>query len=576
MHGQRLIALNWVVLTAFQLASAAPPDWENEAVLHRNRLPARASFVPFASVEQAKAGVSEASPRFFSLNGSWRFHWSRRNEEHPANFFETSFDDSHWNEIPVPSNWELHGYGTPIYVSAGYPFRIDPPRVTSEPPADYTSHSQRSPIGAYRREFTLPQDWTGQRVFLHFAGVDSAVEVWLNGKSIGYSQGSGTPAEFEITDELLPGSNQLSVKVYRWCDGSYLEDQDMWRLSGIYRDVSLHCAPKVRIRDFAIRTDLDESYQNATLSIDPEIEVADKADLKGWKISAQLFNQDGQHILDGLLEADVARIVNQDFKAAILNERTPQRGLPKFGWLEAEVQNPLKWTAETLNLYRLVLSLHDPQGTVTEAVGCEVGFREIEIRQGRLLVNGQPVRLRGVNRHEHDPATGHAISFENMVRDIKLMKRANINAVRTSHYPNDPRWYRLCDKYGLYVMDEANIETHGVRGLLASNPRWSLAFLDRTMRMAERDKNHPSVICWSLGNESGYGPNFAATSAWLKSFDPTRPVHYEGAQSEPSDPKTVDFISRFYPRVQHKNTFSLPCLTAVSRSGARMLAGKNF
>ncbi|WP_168205241.1 glycoside hydrolase family 2 TIM barrel-domain containing protein [Bythopirellula goksoeyrii] len=531
-------------------AHTAQPDWENEQVLQRNRLPARASFIPFATSDQALDGNPQDSPRYLSLNGDWKFHWVPKQEERPVDFHSSEFDDSDWPTIPIPSNWELHGYGTPIYISAGYPFRVDPPRVTSEPDPKYTSFDERSPVGSYRREFTLPKEWDDRRVFLHFAGVDSAFYVWVNGHEVGYSQGSRTPAEFEITSWLRAGRNQIAVQVYRWCDGSYLEDQDMWRLSGIYRDVFVYSTAAVRISDFAVRTELDSDYENATLSIKPEIDISGSETLEGWTLHAQLYDGVSQQVFDVPMKHNATAIANRDFDAGILNERTPQRGLAKFGWLEAKIQNPDKWTAESPNLYRLVLSLKDPRGLVVEAIGCDVGFRKIEIHDGQLLVNGQPVRLRGVNRHEHQPESGHTVSFSSMVQDIQLMKRANINAVRTSHYPNDPRWYELCNRYGLYVMDEANIETHGVRGLLASDPRWSQAFLDRAIRMAERDKNHPSVICWSMGNESGYGPNFAAISGWLHAFDPTRPVHYEGAQSSPTDPKTVDIVSRFYPRVQ--------------------------
>ena len=545
-----VVACFTLVLLATGWAEGSPPDWENPHLLQRNRLPARASFVPFAEPAQALAGDGENSSRYFSLNGQWQFSWAPRPEESPERFYEATFDDTQWDTIPVPSNWEMHGYGTPIYVSAGYPFRIDPPRVTTEPEPSYTAFAERNPVGCYRRTFALPSDWTGRRVFLHFAGVDSALEVWLNGTPVGYSQGSRTPAEFEVTKQLRPGQNQIAVRVFRWCDGSYLEDQDMWRLSGIYRDVFLYATGPVRIEDFHVRTQLDDDYRDGALQIAPEIDAGGGVkSLAGWTIEAQLFDANDHPVNNTPTTCDASEVANQTYQSDILVDRTPQRGLPKFEWLRIEVENPKKWTAETPSLYRLVLTLRNATGQAVEAVGCNVGFRKIEIRDRQLLVNGQPVKLRGVNRHEHDPKTGHTLSEESMVRDIVLMKRANINAVRTSHYPDSPLWYDLCDRYGLYVMDEANIETHGLRGYLASQPEWCQAFLDRAIRMAERDKNHPSVICWSMGNESGYGPNFAAISAWLRSFDPTRPIHSEGAQSKPRDPDTVDFVSRFYPRV---------------------------
>jgi beta-galactosidase len=530
-------------------AFADPQDWENEQVFARNRLPARASFTPFADIEQARVGDYNESPYRQTLNGDWKFHWVPKPEERPTDFHQTTFDDSGWKTISVPSNWEMHGYGTPIYLSAGYPFKIDPPRVTSEPPKEYTTFKERNPVGSYRRTFTLPTNWKDRRVILHFAGVDSAFYVWINGQSVGYSEDSRVPAEFDITDKLVDGENQIAVQVFRWSDGSYLEDQDMWRLSGIFREVFLLARPKVSIADFAVRTNLSNEYRTGELVIHPEIDTPQDANLEGWTIEAQLFDGD-KPIFAEPLKHDAAPIANLGYKADLLVERTPQRGQPKFGWLTGKVDSPKLWTAETPNLYRLVLSLRDADGNIVETSGTNVGFREVRIMEGQFLVNGKPVRLRGVNRHETDPTHGHAITEERMIEDIKLMKQANINAVRTSHYPNQPRWYELCDEYGMYVMDEANLETHGLRGYLASEPSWHAAFLERAIRMAERDKNHPSVIIWSMGNESGYGPNFAAISAWLRAFDPTRPIHYEGAQGTPSDPATVDIISRFYPRVQ--------------------------
>ncbi|MDC0936449.1 glycoside hydrolase family 2 TIM barrel-domain containing protein [Pirellulales bacterium] len=523
--------------------------WENEQVLHAQRLPARATFSSFDSVRGAVAGDAVKSPWHMSLGGKWKFYWAPRFEDRPKAIHKTNFADASWAEIPVPSNWEMHGYGTPIYVSAGYPFRIDPPRVTSEPSEKYTSFVERSPVGCYRREFRCPESWSGRRLFLHFAGVESALSVWIDGQPVGYSQGSRTPAEFEVTHLLRAGKNQISLEVLRWCDGSYLEDQDMWRLSGVYRDVFLYSTPAVRISDVAVRTELDERYEDAVLLVEPEIDAVPKGNLDGWTLQAQLYDDSGRPVFSPALSHDAAPILNRNYDAKILVEKTPQRGFPDFGWIKARVDNPAKWTAETPNLYRLVLNLLGPDGAVEYAVSCNIGFRKIEIKNRQVLVNGSPVRFRGVNRHEHHPEFGHAVPLESMVQDIELMKQANVNAVRTSHYPNDPRWYDLCDRYGLYVVDEANIETHGLRGKLASEPRWSLAFLDRVVRMAERDKNHPSVVCWSLGNESGYGPNFAAAAGWLRSFDPTRPLHYEGAQGNPRDPDTVDIVSRFYPRV---------------------------
>ena len=538
-----------VNLLAGGLACAADlPDWENEQVTHINTEPPRATFVPFADVAGALNGNRESSPFFLSLDDAWKFHWVGNPGERPMDFFQTNFDDSAWTNMAVPSNWEMKGYGTPIYLGSGYPFKIDPPRVTDEPPANWTAYAQRDPVGSYRRTFDLPADWTGRRVFIHFDGVESAFYIWVNGQRVGFSKDSRTPAEFDLTDFVKPGVNQLAVEVYRWSDGSYLEDQDKWRMSGIFRPVYLYSTAGVRIRDFAVRTELDSNYCDATLQIKPELAAKNMLPTN-WTVRAQLFDADQNPVFTNELSRDAGEILNPDFSAKILDDRTPQRGEPKFAWLEGTVKSPAKWSAETPNLYTLVLTLCDENGNVVEADSCQVGFRKVEIRDGRFLVNGQPVRLRGVNRHEIDPDTGYALSTERMVQDITLMKQANINAVRTCHYPDDPRWYDLCDRYGIYVLDEANICTHGTRGFLANDPRWHNAFLDRAVRMAERDKNHPSVIIWSMGNESGYGPNFAAISGWLHAFDPTRPVHYEGAQGDPTDPSTVDIIGRFYPRL---------------------------
>ena len=576
--------LGWLLFISIAAAAFAnAPDWENEQVLHINTEPPRATFVPFATVEEALNGNFTNSPFYLSLKGAWKFHWAGNPGERPTNFFETSFDDSAWANIEVPSNWEMKGYGTPIYLGSGYPFKIDPPRVTGEPPTNWTTFNQRDPVGSYRKNVELPENWEGRRVFIHFDGVDSAFYLWVNGVRIGFSKDSRTPAEFDLTDFVKPGVNQITMEVYRWSDGSYLEDQDMWRMSGIFRPVYLYSTAAARIRDFTVRTVLDSDYRNAILQIKPEL-AANNLSLSNWTVRAQLFDAKGEPVLTNELSHDAAEILNPGFSAKILDERMPQRGEPKFAWLEANVKNPAKWTAETPNLYKLVLTLNDEHGNVVEADSCPVGFREIEVRAGRFLINGQPIRLRGVNRHEIDPDTGHTLSTERMVQDIELMKQANINAVRTCHYPDDPRWYDLCDRYGIYVLDEANICTHGTRGALANDPRWTGAFLDRAQRLAERDKNHPSVIIWSMANESGYGPNFAAISGWLHEFDPTRPVHYEGAQGprwgatpgEPvsadsrpgsrgrsphqqieNDPPTVDIIGRFYPRLTTE-TYALP------------------
>ncbi len=519
-------------------------DWENHHVLQINREPARAAFIPF--------GVQKGD-RMLSLNGTWKFRWTKTPDERIPDFYRTDFDDASWTDFTVPANWEVNGYGTPIYASAGYVFRIDPPYVMGEPKQKYTTFIERNPVGQYRRTFTLPEAWQSGQTFLRFDGVMSAFYVWVNGKRVGYSQGSMEPSEFNITPYLQPGTNQVAVEVYRYSDGSYLEDQDFWRFSGIQRDVTLFHTPDIRIRDYAVRTLPHAGYEDFTLQIDPQLSVFGEEKGrkgKGYKVVAVLTDREGQTVFSG--QADAEPILDLDHKAAVMNEWYPQRGPRKLGRIAGEIKAPHRWTAETPYLYTLNLSLQDSLGQVVERATSKVGFRSVEVKDGQVLVNGRPIRFRGVNRHEHDPRTARVMTEERMLQDILLMKQANINAVRTAHYPNHPRFYELCDSLGLYVMDEADIEEHGLRGTLASTPDWHAAFLDRAVRMAERDKNHACIVFWSMGNESGYGPNFAAISAWLKDFDPTRPIHYEGAQGldGASDPYTVDVISRFYPRTQ--------------------------
>jgi beta-galactosidase len=522
-------------------AQAFRPLWENHRVLEINRLPARASYVPY---------LEEKQDRTMSLNGNWKFQYVPKVEEAPTSFYRNDYDDAGWAEIPVPSNWELHGYGTPIYISAGYSFKIEPPLVSSEPDPRYTSFSERTPTGSYRRTFELPAAWSGKKIFLRFDGVMSAFNVWVNEQYVGYSQGSMEMSEFDVTGCVKPGKNLIAVQVFRYSDGSYLEDQDMWRLSGIYRDVSLYATEKIRIYDFGVRTELDDTYTNARLLIEPKLSVYDGQTADGYVLRADLYDAEGKAVFEQTLEQDAVPVLNREIRSNILNARTPQRGARSFGWFDVEVASPHLWTAETPYLYTLELGLYNEGGEAVEKIQTKVGFRSVEIKQGQVLINGKPIRFRGVNRHEHDPFTGKVVSEERMLQDILLMKQANVNAVRTAHYPNVNRWYELCDQYGLYVMDEANIETHGLRGFLASEPDWHAAFMDRAVRMVMRDRNHPSIVFWSMGNESGYGPNFAAISAWIRDFDPSRKIHYEGAQGNIKDPETVDVIARFYPRVQ--------------------------
>jgi beta-galactosidase len=506
------------------------PDWENPDVVGINKEPGHCTLVPYSDIETAIKAERKASRFYKSLNGNWKFHWVRKPADRPLDFYESGYDVSTWGQIPVPSNWQMHGYGIPIYLNVPYPFPPNPPYI----PHDY------NPVGSYRRGFTISEEWKGRQIFLHFDGVKSAFYVWVNGEKVGYSQDSMTPAEFNITKYLKSGENILAVEVYRWSDGSYLEDQDMWRLSGIYRNVYLFATPQVHIRDFFVRTDLDESYTDATLMIRPKITNFTDESLEGWTIEAQLYDPETEPVLGQPLSRTVS---------SIIDEKYPQRDNVKFALLEHKVSNPKKWSAEFPNLYTLVLTLKDAEGKTIEAESCRVGFRKVEIKDGQLLINGRAIKLFGVNRHEHDPDHGRAIPVNRMIQDIKLLKQHNINAVRTSHYPDDPTWYDLCDHYGIYLIDEANLESHGLKGYLSNVAGWHNAFVERAIRMVERDKNHPSVIFWSLGNETGCGPNHAAMSAWIKEYDPTRPIHYEGAVGDPVDYPYVDMISRMYARI---------------------------
>ena len=519
-------------------------DWEDNHVLQINREPARAYFIPFGECK---------GDRTLSLNGEWRFRWTKTPDERIRDFYHVDYNDSQWTTLPVPANWEVNGYGTPIYVSAGYPFKTDPPYVTREPKKDWTTFEERNPTGQYRRTFVLPDGWldtvpdgsllgNGQ-TFLRFEGVMSAFYVWINGHRVGYSQGSMEPSEFNITPYLKNGENQIAIEVYKYGDGSYLEDQDFWRFGGIHRDVLLYHTPDVRIRDVAVRASMD-----GVLQINPQFSVYNAETGDGYRLVASLMDGSCPVCCDTVAVSEVLDLAH---KAARMNEWFPQRGHRKFARMEMHVDNPRLWSVVHPNLYTLLLQLKNADGKTVENVTQQVGFRTIAIKGGQLLINGEPIKIRGVNRHEHDPYTARVMTEERMLQDLRLMKQANINAVRLAHYPNCPRWYELCDSMGMYVMDEADCETHGLRGTLASTPDWGNAFLDRAIRMAERDKNHPSIIFWSLGNESGYGPNHAAMSAWLHEFDSTRPVHYEGAQGNP-DPSTVDVISRFYPRVMQE------------------------
>jgi beta-galactosidase len=503
-------------------AQSIENDWENPKISGKNKEPAHCTLIPYQDHKQAIMDRPEQSPFYLSLNGTWKFHWVRKPADRPRDFFDPAVNIDWWDDIPVPSHWQLQGYGIPIYINAGYPFPVDPPRI---------SHAY-NPVGSFRREFEIPFQWQGRQVFIHFAGVMSAFYLWINGQKVGYSEDSMTPAEFNITPYIKPGKNIAAAEVFRWCDGSYLEDQDTWRLSGIYRDVFLYAAPSVHIRDFWFRCDLDRDYRDAELIVTPIVRNYGDQPSAPHKVEVILYDQYGRGAaIKPALKQEIATLAPQTEKAFTLTGR---------------VANPYKWTAETPYLYNAILTLRDRQNRIAEVVHCRFGFREVEIKDGQLLVNGVPIMIKGVNRHEHDPDTGRAISFSRMLQDIKILKQNNINAVRTSHYPDHPLWYDLCDRFGIYLVDEANIESHGMGyepgRTLGNNPEWKEAHLDRAIGMVERDKNHPSVITWSMGNEAGDGVNFEAVSAWMHRRDTTRPVHYERALTRAH----VDIVSPMY------------------------------
>ncbi|HRX78814.1 MAG TPA: glycoside hydrolase family 2 TIM barrel-domain containing protein, partial [Pirellulaceae bacterium] len=496
---------------------AQAPDWENEQVIGRNKLPGRVDSLPFPTSESAVANDRSSSDWYQSLNGEWNFHWSPEPAMRPGAFYSSEFDDTAWDKLPVPGCWQMYGYGIPVYTNATYPFKKDEPRVMGEPEnKDWTSYKWRNQVGSYRRKFTVPAEWQQRRVIMHFEGVDSAFYLWVNGKQVGYSQDSRTPAAFDVTEFLVDGENLLAVEVYQYCDGSYLEDQDMWRMSGIFRDVYLWSHAEVHVRDFVVSTDLDENYRDAMMDVRVELSNHSAA-TQSFSLEAELWNSQGDVVLSRDVSGEIA-----------------PRGTQLASIAHLAISNPDKWTAETPQLYKVLLKLKDSDGNTIECLSHNVGFREVVIADGQLKVNGQPILVKGVNRHEHDPATGHTVSVESMRRDIVLMKQFNINTVRTSHYPDHPKFYELCDEYGLYVIDEANVEAHGYgwgpdNNAIAKDPRWQEAHVDRARRMVERDKNHPSIIVWSLGNESGNGVCLEAMYDWIKQRDPSRPIEYEQA-----------------------------------------------
>ncbi len=515
------VALLGLSVTLLAADAPVPPEIENEQMLGINKQPYHATLMPYGNRAEALAANRHASSFARTLNGQWKFNWVPRPEQRPVDFYKPSYDVSAWKEISVPSNWQVLGYGTPYYRNLGYIIQKDWPRVMSEPPKNYTAYEERNPVGSYRREFDLPAAWDGRRIFVTFDGVDSAFFLWINGQQVGYSVNSRNAAEFDITALVKPGRNMIAVEVYRFCAGTYLEDQDMWRLSGIFRNVTLWSAPQVHIRDFAVVTDLDPQYRDATLKVTAKVRNYSAQPAPARKLAVELNARDGRAVPGAAMAADVPALAPGEERAISLS-------IP--------VSNPVKWTAETPNLYTTVLTL----GAGEEILSTRTGFRKIEIKGPLFLVNGVAIKLKGVNRHEMWPETGHYVPEDKMIKDLELIKQVNANHVRTSHYSDDPRWYELCDEWGIYLVAEANVEAHGYMGVLDREPRYERAIVDRNVANVENFKNHASVIIWSLGNENGGGVNFVTAMKAIKAIDSTRPVHYEGFGVGPNNPADID------------------------------------
>lgn len=493
------------------------PEWNNNPEIYElNRMEAHATLMPYSSFEEAIKGKKELSSYYKTLNGQWKFSFAENPEKRIKNFYKMDFDCSQWKEMTVPAHWQLQGYDYPQYTNIRYPWEVKEPLKAPFAPTEY------NPVGSYVTSFTIPKEWTDQPVYISFQGVESAFYVWLNGEFVGYSEDSFTPAEFDLTPYLVEGENKLAVEVYRWSDASWLEDQDFWRLSGIFREVYLYSTPEIHIYDFKAEANLEDNYHNGLLKVKAKITNYFKKEAGLVCFEAMLYDTHNREVFPEALRT-------------LVDLASKEEGSVE---LNTVIENPLKWSAEQPNLYTLVISLKNVEGNLIEAESCRVGFRRFEISEGLMKINGERIVFKGTNRHEFSCDKGRAVSYEDMIKDILLMKRFNINAVRTSHYPNNPMWYDLCDEYGLYVIDETNLETHGTwdygqekeeeKNIPGSKREWTGAVLDRAKSMVHRDKNHPSIIIWSLGNESWGGENFVKMRDCIKSLDETRLIHYEG------------------------------------------------
>ncbi|WP_215223122.1 glycoside hydrolase family 2 TIM barrel-domain containing protein [Echinicola shivajiensis] len=513
-----------LVHTGFAQEKKADPIFENPNVQEENRLPMRSSYFPFENEKLAQGNDKTASKRFFDLNGTWKFLWTDHYEKLPQDFEAVDFDDNGWDDFKVPANWEFNGYGTPIYVNHPFEFAVDNPN----PP--YIENKD-NPAGVYRRTITLPESWENEQVFIHLGAVKSAFRLYVNGEYVGLGEDSKLESEFELTDYVKAGENLIAIEVRRWHDGSYLEAQDFWRISGIERDVYLYSRPKVHFYDLFVKSPLTNNYRDGKLNVTVDLWNRTNEPQGEHTVTAKLFDQHGNLIFE---KSQKTTGLKRKLGKTVLNFAT-------------EISNVDAWSAEIPTLYELELVLADEAGKAVEVIRQNVGFRTYEIVGNQFLVNGQPVLFKGVNRHESHPETHHVITREQMETDVRIMKELNMNAVRLSHYPNDPYWYELCDKYGFYVIDEANIESHGMyysaEKSLGNAPEWEYAHLLRIKRMVFRDKNHPSVVAWSMGNEAGNGYNFYKAYEWIKAYDPSRPVQYERSTYE----WNTDIIVPQYP-----------------------------
>lgn len=526
--------LNILALGVCQLSFAQKFDfteWENPTKVELNKMPPHANFMPFQTQDDAINRESEKSTAYQSLNGLWKFNYVDKPADRPLDFFKSNFDNNKWGNITVPSNWEMKGYGIPIYTNVLYPFPPNPP---------YIPHSY-NPVGSYLREFDIDKKWADKKVVLHFGSISGMAYVWVNGKEVGFTKAAKTPAEFDITPYLSIGKNKLAVQVFRWHDGSYLEDQDFWRLSGMERDVYLLARNKTHIVDFDAKAGLTNDYQNGV--IQPKIEIlSENSNTSSLEIK----------LMDKANKTIYQHKQNVELKAGKNTVQLPVKTL----------KNIKKWSDESPNLYHLVMSLNGQEIKGPEYIATEIGFRKVEIKNGKLMVNGMPIYIRGVNRHEHDEYLGHVTTEEMMRKDLELMKQFNINTVRTAHYPNNELWYKLCNEYGMYLIDEANIEVHGMG--VSTNKRtdtiphpayrteWAPSFKDRIVRMLERDKNHPSIIIWSMGNECGNGEVFKDMYKYIKKNDPSRPIMFEQA----SLTWNTDIIAPMYPTIDSMRSHS--------------------